>query len=101
MGSRLELHQVLVNILGTTNAYFQPPETIKMSYPCIVYTLDKIRALHAGNKVYLNKRRYTVTIIDKNPDSLLPEAMLALTLCGFDRNYKADNLNHYVFTLYY
>ena len=35
--SRLELHALLVELLGSTNVYYEPPETLKMSYPAIRY----------------------------------------------------------------
>jgi len=33
---RLKLHEILCGILNTRNAYFQPPESVKMNYPAIV-----------------------------------------------------------------
>lgn len=98
---RLELHEILCGILNTRNAYFQPPESVKMNYPAIVYALSNIKSLHANGGVYLSGRQYAVTVIDKNPDSPLVGAVVALPTCRFDRHYKADNLNHWAFTLYY
>ena len=40
---RLELHEILCTILGSRNVYFQPPESIKMNYPAIVYGLDDMQ----------------------------------------------------------
>lgn len=102
MGSRLELQSALEEVLGSQNVYFQPPATIKMSYPAIVYSLDNDYHLQANNKLYYRKKRYTVTVIDKNPDTIIPDSLLiAFEYCSFDRHYKADNLNHYVLTIYY
>ena len=67
---RLELHEILCTILGSRNVYFQPPESIKMNYPAIVYGLDDIDNQYANDGVYLSHRRYSVTVIDKNPDFL-------------------------------
>lgn len=72
-----------------------------MNYPAIVYALSNIKSLYADDGVYLSGRQYSVTVIDKNPDSPLVGAVAALPTCRFDRPYKADNLNHWVFTLYY
>lgn len=72
-----------------------------MEYPAIVYSLADYDTLHADNGVYLNTKRYTVIVIDKDPDSLIPDKMLLLPMCDFDRHYKKNNLNHYVFNLYY
>ena len=101
MNRRLELHDILVGILGSKYVYFQPPESIKMTYPCIVYGRSSADTKYANNKIYQSKKRYTVTVIDKNPDSDIPDKLEQLPLCKLDRHYATDNLNHDAFTLYY
>lgn len=101
MNRRLELSAILRNTLGSDNVYFQPPETVKMKYPAIVYSLDNIQNVHADDGVYLSHRRYSVTLIDKNSDSPIVERLSALPMCQFNRHYTSDNLNHFVFTLYF
>lgn len=101
MNKRLELQSVLEEILGSRNVYFQPPSTIKMSYPAIVYSRKSIDNRHADDSVYLQDNSYELIVIDKNPDSDIVSRVSELLLCRFDRHYKADNLNHDVFTLYY
>ena len=101
MGSRLKLHQVLKDIPGVSEAYFQPPESSKMKYPCIKYELDTVTTLFADNKPRHRFKRYAVTVIDQNPDSDIPDKVGALPLCRFDRPYTADNLNHWVYNLYF
>jgi hypothetical protein len=101
MGQRLSLHQILVVLLGTNNVYFQPPSTVKMKYPCIVYRRNKIDEKRANNRLYLHKHGYQIMVIDENPDSTIPDKVLSLPLCSFDRHYTADNLNHDVFNIYY
>lgn len=98
---RLQLHEVLCKILGTRNVYFQPPESIQMNYPAIVYSLDNIKNMYANDGVYLSARRYAVTVIDKDPDSPIADKICLLPTCRFNRSYKKDNLNHYVFELYF
>lgn len=101
MGSRLELQGILEELLGTRNVYFQPPASVKMSYPAIVYSLNNIENTFAGNSPYMQGIGYSVTVIDKNPDSEIVKKVSKLPLCSFDRYYAADNLNHSVFTLFY
>ncbi|MEG0768107.1 MAG: hypothetical protein RR482_10350 [Clostridia bacterium] len=101
MGGRLELHEVLKEALGADHVYFQPPGTIKMSYPCVVYARAPDNTGYADNRVYRRKRRYVLTVIDKNPDSKIPDRMAELPMCALDRCYTADNLNHYTFTIYF
>lgn len=101
MNSRLRLDAVLRDVLGSENVYFQPPESIKMQYPAIVYERSNILPTFADNSVYRERRVYQVTVIDKNPDSAIVNRISALPRFRFVRNYKADNLNHDVFTAYY
>ena len=101
MGQRVDLHKKLCDILGTTNVYFQPPETIKIKYPCIIYERSSNNVKFADDNPYTTRRRYTLTVIDKDPDSELPDKISMLPLCTSDRMFTSDNLNHYVFNIYY
>lgn len=101
MAQRLELQTLLKSILGSNNVYFQPPPTVKMEYPCIVYSRDSIDTKHANDKPYSLTRRYSVMFISKDPDSDIVEKLANLPLCSYDRFYTADNLNHDVFKLFF
>lgn len=101
MAPRLDLQAVLSALLGSGNVYFQKPPTTGMQYPCIIYNLDDIDAKHANNLPYNRQKRYQVTVIDEDPDSLIPDTIGALPLCSFDRYFTADNLNHYVYQLFF
>lgn len=101
MNDRLKLHELLCTLLESRNVYFQPPESVKMKYPAIVYALDDIENSFANDGVYFSKKRYSVTIITSDPDTDLVDKLAALPLCRFNRHYKSDNLNHYVFILYF
>ncbi len=101
MAQRLELQTLLVSLLGSSNVYFQPPPTVKMQYPCIIYNRDSVNTAFADNKPYKHKRRYQVTVIDQDPDSVIHEKVAALSLCSYDRFYTADNLNHDVYNLFF
>jgi len=101
MSNRLAFHEILIDVLGSNNVYFQPPATVKMRYPCIVYSLSKMDLKKANNALYKNVNGYLVTVIDPNPDSEIPEKLLKLPTCQFDRHYTTDNLNHYSFIIYY
>lgn len=102
MDRRLELHEKLCDILGSRNVYFQPPESVKIKYPCIIYSLSNLNIKYADNNIYGHKNRYTVTVVDKDPDSSIHEDILYnFKYCSFDRGFTSDNLNHRVLTLYY
>lgn len=101
MASRLELHEVLCDILGSRHVYYQPPESVKMVYPAIVYSKNSIDIKHGDDLVYRQVVGYSVTLIDKDPDSEFVDKIMQIPMCRFDRHYAADNLNHDVFTIYY
>jgi len=101
MAERLDLHTLLKETAGTNNVYFQPPETLKMLYPCIVYKRDFAKTIFAENLPYKYDKRYMVIVIDLNPDSDIPDKISALPMCIFDRHYTADKLNHDVFKLFF
>lgn len=96
---RSELQDLLETL--ATNVYFQPPNGLKMVYPCIVYKRDQASTQFGDNEPYRNTKRYQVTVIDRNPDSDIPDKVAALPLCTFNRFYTAENLNHDVFNLYF
>ena len=102
MASRLKLHEELCEVLGTKNCYFQPPESLKLKYPCIVYSMYRINTKFADNKVYNKVSQYTVTFIHKDPDDTISDDILdRFSNCRMDRRFTSDNLYHDVFTLYY
>ena len=101
MASRLELHEELINILGNRYVYFQPPSSIRMTYPAIVYKVDQVKKMHANDSLYTHTIGYQITVIDEDPDSELFEKMLSFPMTSFIRHYVADNLNHWVFLTYY
>ena len=100
--NRLKLHEKLCEILGSRNVYFQPPASVKMQYPAIVYNLKDIDPKYANNLVYTRFFCYAITVIDRNPDSEIVDEISQLPMCSMDRpSYASDGLNHFVFTLYY
>lgn len=101
MASRLELQSLLEQILGSRNVYYQPPASVLMKYPAIVYSRSDIVATHANNIPYTLTNAYEIILIDKNPDSEYVKKIMSLPMCIYDRHYISDNLNHDVFTLYF
>ena len=101
MASRLELQEKLEELLGSRNVYYQPPESIVMEYPAIIYNKIKPDTKHANDKVYIKTNCYEIIVISRKPDNPVISMIENLPMCEWDRHYKADNLNHDVFTLYY
>lgn len=100
MADRLDLQAAFESILGSQNVYFQPPASVEMRYPAIVYNRKTIDNIPANNASYKQSPCYEVILIDKNPDSIFIPQILSLPYCRYDRHYTADNLNHDVFTIY-
>jgi len=104
MDRRPELQQMLESLYinGNPHVYYQPPKDQVIKYPCIVYKLDDMPAIHANNQPYLWGHKYQVTVIDRNPESPLRERIAALPTCRMKTApYERDNLHHFVFSLYY
>lgn len=71
-----------------------------MEYPAIVYRRMGARTDFAGDYPYRYTKRYQVTVIDRDPDSDIPDKVAGLQMSVFDRHYVVSNLNHDVFNLY-
>lgn len=99
---RLKLHEELVSILGSRNVYFQPPESVKLKYPCIIYTRKRPDTIRANNKIYRNVPRYQVTFITKDPeDKRSGEILYHFLWISENDEGVTDNLYHHYFDLYY
>lgn len=98
-----ELQEILQGILGNDGkAYFQPPENIKLKYPCIVFERTNALISYADNNPYQVTKRYTVTLITKSADNdKYLDQLLQLPMCTFDRQFITDNLVHDVFNIYF
>lgn len=88
-------------MLGSDQVFYQPPETLKMTYPAIIYSLEDIETVRANDIPYLKRRKYRITIMDKRPDNPSVDKILDLPYSSYDRHYKSDGLNHDVILLYW
>ena len=101
MDRRPNLQTLLETVLGSRNVYFQPPSSVHIKYPAIIYSRANIENLHANNRVYLSTIAYQLTVVDRDPDSEIVDKVSQLPKCSFNRHYVADNLHHDVFTIYF
>lgn len=101
MADRLELHSVLQELLGSSNVYYQPPESIKMQYDAIRYSKKTIDSKYANDRKYSMTDCYEVIVISRLPDNPVIKKLLSLPYCSYDRHYIADNLHHDVLTIYW
>lgn len=72
-----------------------------MEYPCILYKLDKREVQHANNSPYQKSKRYQVTVLDPDINSLIPDTVADLPLCVHERRFVASGLYHDVFNIYF
>lgn len=85
----------------TTNVYFQPPENLKIKYPCIIYSRTRIDGTFANNDVYKLDHAYQLVYVHSNPDDPLIDVLAQLPTCRFQREYVSDQLYHDVFIIYW
>jgi hypothetical protein len=101
MGRRVDLHKILVNTLGSRNVYYDPPESKKLSYPCIVYSLEGHYERNADNQSYTLVKRYGMTYITEDSDDPMVDKLEALKFCSLNRPYTAGDLHHFSYTIFY
>lgn len=90
----------LQTALGSDQVYFQPPESRKLTYPCIVFSETRPNVRFANNDIYRDMKAFKVTYMDALPTSAVPDAIKRIRYSSLEQIYKSGNLNHYVFTIY-
>ena len=101
MADRLELHSIFQELLGSSNVYYQPPESIKMQYDAIRYSKKTIDSKYANDRKYSMIDCYEIIVISRLPDNPVIKKLLSLPYCSYNRHYIADNLHHDVLTIYW
>lgn len=100
MASRQSLDEKLREL--TQNVYFQPPQTKRITYPCIVYDRAPVDLKRANDNSYMLTHHYTVTYISREPDDGTVDSIaLAFPMIRHTSKFENDNLHHDVFDLYY
>lgn len=99
--TRIEFSNMLKENLPGLHLYFQPTSNVHMEYPALKYKLTNVTGDFANNKRYITKPSYQMTLIDENPDSEFVQKILDLDFTVLERTYTADNLNHWVFIIFY
>lgn len=101
MDNRLKLQSLLEEALGSKQVYFQPPSSIRMKYPAIVYSRSNIENVSANDSVYIQRYSYQITVMDYNPDSEIVKRISVIPGIRFGNHFTSENLNHDVFTITY
>lgn len=98
MKTRIDLHNELLTYAD--NVYFQPPESIRMKYPCIVYRLDGVDTKSANDGKYIINKRYFIQYIHSNPDDEVGDKIILIPHCSSAGRSYIDGLYHDNFNLY-
>lgn len=115
MDQRLKLQKILEDLMlrlhpaslpdsksaNKFHVYFQPDQNVRLSYPAIIYQRDRVSHRLANNESYFRRKGYQITIIDRNPDSKIPDEIARLPYTSFAAHNVADGLNHDVYITYF
>lgn len=96
---RASLQALLLELVS--HVYFQPPDNMKLEYPCILYKRDNAQTRFADDLPYSIKNRYMITIIDRDPENEISKKVALLPSSTFSRSYTADGLYHDVYNIYF
>jgi len=96
---RTDLHIILEDLCE--NVYFQPPASVQMKYPAIVYRREQTDTKFADDSPYSQTLQYGLTLISRNSDEPIFNLLLALPMCVHETSFPADNLNHDIFNIYF
>ena len=98
-----DLQKDLQDLMGSkVKVYYQPPENLKLNYPCVIFDLNDAYSIHADNIPYLKVKRYSITLITTNADNeIYVDKLLSLPRCSMERSFTTDRLVHVLFNAYY
>lgn len=99
MDSRLTLQYKLEELLESKEVYYQPPESIKITYPAIIYSHDGIFSTSSNDKKYVRRDKYLITVVSKLPDHPVVNKILDLPYTSYVREYRSNNLYHVVLSI--
>lgn len=98
---RLELHQKLVSLLGSTNVYHQPPENLALRFPAIIYERVDYDVIHADDIPYHVTREWQITVVSQEPSNPVVDALMEWPTAAFKTSYVVDRMRHDVVNIYY
>lgn len=103
MDRRIEFDNLLKTILGSDNVYFQPPESKKLDYPCIIYNFAQDDVKYADDEIYSLKHKYSIRYIalPKDFDGHMKDRITKILKVPCTQTYASNGLYHCVFTKTY
>ena len=98
-----DLKALVADYVGPVNTYYEPPENIRMTYPCFVLNLDNVDTVHSDNRVWNSDCVYSVTFMSpKVYENVIPLMVKSgfRKYVRFNRKFTSDSIQHYVFTVH-
>lgn len=101
MADRQILAQKLISLMNGNRVYFQPPESIQLTYPCLIYQFETFDKRNANDRRYSKFKKYSLVYISKDSDDPMVDKIDELPYCEHKNRYVSDNLYHDSFILYF
>lgn len=102
MKTREEVQQLLEDILGSDNVYFQEPPNREMKYPAIVYSFNNFNRMDADDKPYILHGRYQVIHMYRHiKNDLKTKFITEIPYCYFERRMVTNGIynDYYVINI--
>lgn len=97
--TRIELDAILRSTLGSDHVYFDPPESFKLKFPCIVYHDSGRIVWKADNGNYIKFKRYMLNYMTKDADDPMVDTIEELQYCTMATPYTSDNVFYYPYNI--
>ena len=78
--------------------YYEPPESIKLTYPCAIMSRGNIQFADANNYKYLKTVRYSLTYITKTINDPLADTIAEYDHMVHGDSYTSDHLYHHTYS---
>lgn len=100
-----DLRDILQEIIGPDGyVYYNPSTSIRLQYDCFIFSRNNTSTSRADNKAYRKTPRWTITYVcrdGRDTDILIDKMLETFKWCTHETCYKANNLEHNVFNLYF
>lgn len=100
MADRKDFHKKLEQAFGC-KCYFQPPETLKLTYPCVVYAFERFDTRRANNLNYIINERYKISFLHKDADNgTVKQVMRKFEKIAHVQHYITNGVYNDVYFIY-
>lgn len=99
LAKRIDLQRYLESLVGKGRVYFEPPETLKIQYPCIVYNLSRFDPVSADNLSYTVHQDYDVQYITREPEPDIPLKLAYSKRFRAGQHFVSDGMHHFNYSV--